>query len=238
MTTTVVVAAMLLSAITPDWGLAASSQGQSPQMGSVRGKVVEAGSQNPLGGVAVTLVGTTMKTATDQKGEFAIPDVPEGTYTAIVSLSGYTKVRWENIHVVATRDVYVMFALSPAPAFPSGNDSTSSQGEGRPIGPEESDYAATVEQCPEPIGGLVALMKRVRYPEIALKGGIQGTVYVEAFINEEGLVDKVKVVKGVHELLDSAAVDAVKATRFSAGRQKGKPVKTRVAIPIRFRISS
>ena len=80
-------------------------------------------------------------------------------------------------------------------------------------------------------------MNRVPYPEIALKGGIQGTVYVEAFINEEGTVDKVEILKGVHELLDTAAVEAVKATRFTPGREGGKAVKTRVAIPIRFRIS-
>jgi TonB family protein len=95
-------------------------------------------------------------------------------------------------------------------------------------------YFVAVEEAPGPIGGLEAIQKKITYPEVAKRAGIQGRVFVKAFINEKGDVVRCEIIKGVHPALDSAAVDAVMKTKFTPGRQRGKPVKVQVSIPIVF----
>jgi len=103
---------------------------------------------------------------------------------------------------------------------------------------DTSMYSVAVENLPQPVGGIAAIQKQVAYPEIAKKAGIQGTVYVEAYVNESGKVVRTTIAKGVHPALDKAASDAIMKTKFVPGTQEGKPIKVRLAIPIRFRLDS
>lgn len=48
----------------------------------------------------------------------------------------------------------------------------------------EEEYFMAVEEMPQLVGGMTALMKSVEYPELAVRAGIQGRVYVLAFVNE------------------------------------------------------
>ncbi len=100
----------------------------------------------------------------------------------------------------------------------------------------EEAYFVTVEDLPEPIGGMAAIQANVIYPEIARRAGIEGIVYVEVFIDENGTVVKTSVKKGIGAGCDEAAQRAVQSVRFKPGRQQGKSVKVRLAIPIRFRL--
>lgn len=101
----------------------------------------------------------------------------------------------------------------------------------------EEEYFVTVEDLPEPIGGMAAIQANVIYPEIARRAGIQGTVYVEVFIDENGDVVKAIVKKGIGAGCDESAIAAVEKTKFRPGTQRGKPVKVRLAVPIRFRLA-
>lgn len=108
-----------------------------------------------------------------------------------------------------------------------------------PPPPKQDDdevYFVAVEDLPEPIGGIAAIQRLVVYPEIAKRAGVEGTVYVEAFVDESGAVTKAAVVKGIGAGCDEAAVEAIKKTKFRPGKQRGKPVKVRMSIPIRFRL--
>ncbi|OGU18734.1 MAG: hypothetical protein A2059_00190 [Ignavibacteria bacterium GWA2_55_25] len=102
----------------------------------------------------------------------------------------------------------------------------------------EETYFVIVEDLPEPIGGMAAIQAHVIYPEIARRAGIQGTVYVEVFIDERGDVVKAIVKKGIGAGCDESAIAAVKKTKFRPGIQGGKPAKVRLAIPIRFRLGT
>jgi protein TonB len=101
----------------------------------------------------------------------------------------------------------------------------------------EEEYFVAVEDMPEPIGGMVAIHNNVIYPEIAKRAGVQGRVYVIAFVNDKGEVTKTEVLKGIGAGCDEAAMAAVRKARFIPGRQRGKPVNVRVSIPIRFQIT-
>ena len=102
---------------------------------------------------------------------------------------------------------------------------------------DTSTYFVTAENMPEPIGGIMAIQKNIVYPEIAKKAGIQGTVYVVAFIDEQGNVVRTGIRKGVHPALDKAAQDALVNIKFKPGMQMGKAIRVRLAVPIRFRLS-
>ena len=99
-----------------------------------------------------------------------------------------------------------------------------------------NDYFVAVEQMPEPIGGIKAIQENVRYPEIAKRAGIEGRVYVKAYIDENGNVAGTEVVKGVGAGIDEAAQDAILKTKFKPGMQRGKNVKVQVMIPIQFKL--
>jgi len=101
---------------------------------------------------------------------------------------------------------------------------------------ENSDYFVAAEEMPEPIGGLYAIQSKIKYPEEAKQNGIEGKVFIQAFIDENGNVAKAKVIKGVGSGLDEAALEAVKQTKFIPGKQEGKPVKVQIAIPILFKL--
>ncbi len=101
---------------------------------------------------------------------------------------------------------------------------------------EEPTYFVAVEEMPEPIGGIAAIQSKIVYPEIAKRAGVEGKVYVKAFVDEKGNVTKTEVVKGLGAGLDEAAVKAVQATKFKPGKQRGKAVKVQVMIPIQFKL--
>jgi len=101
---------------------------------------------------------------------------------------------------------------------------------------EEPVFFVAVEQMPEPIGGIAAIQKKIIYPEIARRAGVQGRVFVKAFVDETGRVTKVTLIKGIGAGCDEAAMKAVKETRFKPGMQRGKPVKVQVSIPVLFKI--
>jgi len=101
---------------------------------------------------------------------------------------------------------------------------------------EEPTYFVAVEEMPGPIGGIKAIQEKIVYPEIAKRAGVEGKVYVLAFVNEQGEVTKAQIIKGIGAGCDEAALDAVLKTRFTPGKQRGKPVKVQVSIPIIFKL--
>lgn len=86
-------------------------------------------------------------------------------------------------------------------------------------------YLITAEVMPEPIGGL----KTIRSDR-------EGKVYVMAFINEEGNVTKAEILKGLDKAYDDMALKTILDTKFKPGKQRGKPVKVQVSIPVYFEL--
>lgn len=100
---------------------------------------------------------------------------------------------------------------------------------------EESPYFVAVEEMPAPIGGITSIQSKITYPEIAIRAGVEGKVYILAFVDEVGTVTKAELVKGIGSGCDEAAMDAVLKTKFKPGVQRGKPVKVKITIPIVFK---
>ena len=76
------------------------------------------------------------------------------------------------------------------------------------------------------------------YPEIAKEAGIEGTVYIEAGIDEKGNVVSAAVLKGVPNTgLDEAALEAVLRSKWKPARQRDKKVAVKITIPIKFQLN-
>ena len=101
---------------------------------------------------------------------------------------------------------------------------------------EPPKYFVAVEEMPEPIGGIQAIQSKIVYPEIAKRAGVEGKVYVLAFVDEQGTVANAKVIKGIGAGCDEAALNAVMQTKFKPGKQRGVPVRVQVSIPIIFKL--
>ncbi|MCB9207047.1 MAG: energy transducer TonB [Ignavibacteriales bacterium] len=98
------------------------------------------------------------------------------------------------------------------------------------------EYFVMAEEMPSPIGGMKAIQEKIKYPELARRAGIEGRVYIKAFIDENGNVASAEVIKGLEGGCNEAAIEAVKNTKFIPGRQRGKAVKVQVSIPILFKL--
>lgn len=80
---------------------------------------------------------------------------------------------------------------------------------------------------------------RPEYPEIAMEAGIEGTVIVQAFINNKGVVEDTMILKGIPNTgLNEAAEEAVKRTRWKPARQRDKKVGVWMSIPINFKLTT
>ena len=75
-----------------------------------------------------------------------------------------------------------------------------------------------------------------RYPRKAKKAGIQGRVTVRFTIDEKGRMTDVKVVRGVHPLLDKEAIRVIKSApkKWTAGTRNGKPFAFKYTIAVGF----
>ncbi|HEY6435418.1 MAG TPA: energy transducer TonB, partial [Ignavibacteriaceae bacterium] len=101
---------------------------------------------------------------------------------------------------------------------------------------EEPTFFVAVEEMPQPIGGLQGIQAKISYPEIAKRAGIEGKVFVRAYVDETGAVVNAEVVKGIGGGCDEAALDAILKTKFTPGKQRGKAIKVQVTVPVLFRL--
>jgi len=105
----------------------------------------------------------------------------------------------------------------------------------------KSEVFSFVETMPEYLGGQQKMMQFIQqnfqYPDSARSKGIQGRVYVEFVIDTTGKVGEVRIVRGVHSLLDKEAIRIVsRMPNWKPGSQKGKPVKVKYNLPISFKL--
>ena len=81
--------------------------------------------------------------------------------------------------------------------------------------------------------------EKVVYPPIAKEYNITGKVFVSYVVDKSGSVVNVKVARGVDKNLDAEAIRIVKLMSpfYTAGKQRGKPVKVLHTIPINFTLN-
>ena len=82
------------------------------------------------------------------------------------------------------------------------------------------------------------LLRKVEYPEMARRSGIEGKVIVKVLIGKDGRPKQGKtiIVETADELLNDAAIKAIMAQVFPPAVQYGQPIEIWASIPIVFRV--
>jgi periplasmic protein TonB len=98
-----------------------------------------------------------------------------------------------------------------------------------------------VEESATPVGGMQAFYdyvgKKLKYPAQARRMNIEGKVFVEFVVNRDGSIQDVKAIKGIGAGCDEEAVRVIQsAPSWKPGKQRGKPVRQRMVLPITFKL--
>jgi len=93
-------------------------------------------------------------------------------------------------------------------------------------------------RTPVRVGGQIAmptLVTRVEplYPPLAVKAHVEGTVILEATVDETGIVRNVRVLRSI-PLLDKAAIAAVEEWRYTPVTLNGRPVPFILTVVLSF----
>jgi protein TonB len=108
---------------------------------------------------------------------------------------------------------------------------------------EESDEIfVVVEENASPKGGYEVFYKyvadNITYPAAARRMRVEGRVFVEFVVGKDGALSEVKSVKGIGGGCDEEAVRIVSAApSWNPGKQRGKPVRQRMVLPITFKLA-
>jgi periplasmic protein TonB len=113
----------------------------------------------------------------------------------------------------------------------------SAGGEG-PVGVGSPDSEGPGNGAPLRVGSGVETPRKLvhvapRYPELAQRAGLQGTVELECVIDPTGAVAEISVLSGA-TLLRDAAVEAVRKWRYTPTRLNGVPVPIVMTVTVRF----
>jgi TonB family protein len=105
---------------------------------------------------------------------------------------------------------------------------------------EEAPFVV-VEELPEFPGGEDAMMTwiaaNINYPAEALKGKIQGKVYVSFTVSAAGKVKDAVITKSVSPLLNEEAIRVISSLPdWKPGSQAGKPVEVQMLVPVEFKL--
>lgn len=99
-----------------------------------------------------------------------------------------------------------------------------------------------VEETAAPVGGMPAFYDFVKgslkYPAPAKRMDIEGKVFVQFIIEKDGSITDVQAIKGIGGGCDEEAVRVVeKSPKWKPAKQRGKPVRQRMVLPITFVLS-
>lgn len=146
-----------------------------------------------------------------------------------------TKIRFKkmaNIEII----VGMLLAICLFPVLAIGQEEQTNSKKSEQI--QEKVYDK-VEQMPEFPGGnaelLNFIMKSVQYPAESKKKGIQGKVFVNFVVGNDGTVKNAKITRGVDPLIDAEALRIVNSMpKWAPGKHDGKHVAVQYILPINF----
>ena len=142
--------------------------------------------------------------------------------------------------------------LEPPPIVPGAGEFVPGaipvSGPGAPLSLFPKDGPVTLAPPPappkprEPVrpGGAIRTPQRISYtppvyPQIAQVAGVEGTVILEATIDETGVVRNLRVLRSF-PMLDQAAIDAVSRWRYTPTTLNGVPVPILMTVTVTFKL--
>ncbi|QHT69111.1 energy transducer TonB [Rhodocytophaga rosea] len=163
--------------------------------------------------------------------EMPPPPPPVIQQPEIVEVPDEEEIKEElvNLDTEITPETVVAPPAPPAPAAPVVEEE------------ETNEIFQVVENQPAPVGGYEAFYKyigkNIKYPDQARRMGVEGKVFVQFVVDKDGSITDVNVLKGIGSGCDEEAIRVVKsAPKWTPGKQRGRPVRVRMSVPIAFKL--
>ncbi len=78
----------------------------------------------------------------------------------------------------------------------------------------------------------------IKYPDSAIRNGIEGRVIAEFIVGSDGKVRDVEIVRGLDDEIDAQVVKVIMASpKWKPAILRGKEVSVRVSVPVEFKLS-
>ncbi len=119
-----------------------------------------------------------------------------------------------------------------------------------PIGEGAGDGGIAVEQDIQieddgppadfvPVEKEPVIVKKVepKYPELAMRAGLEGKVWVKIWVDKEGKPKQVVVLKSDAEIFNEPSIEAAKQFLFTPAYMNNGPVSVWVSVPFRFKLA-
>ncbi|AEI46829.1 M56 family metallopeptidase [Runella slithyformis] len=223
----------------------AESEGPSTEQGpveelTVKGRVTTNDGKG-LPGVAVIVANSNRGTTTDMEGNYLI-NVARGKQLVFSFVGFKTQVL-----DVTQNEQNVIMQLEPKELnevvivgygiVPAQDEAVSGQGESKLT--KKGEVFTVVEQNPEFPGGLSEmgryLGRNIKYPAAAQRANVQGKVFVQFVVGEDGDIRDPKILKGIGFGCDEEALRVtLNMPKWNPGKQNGKPVAVQYNLPIAF----
>ena len=248
--------ALLIPTILITLGL---TTGMTPEQKGIKGKVVFAEDGSPAPGASVVIKNTSVGTVVDMDGTFAlnVDGDPEivisfvGCATLVVKASDIGKKPLELVPETYKMDLETV----PLTAIQEGKDEISIASEDKASASElkevqepqqvkeDEEVFFIVEEMPMFPGGKAELKtyiySNLKYPKSAKKKGISGEVMVQFYVKGSGELEDIQVASSTHKEFEKPAEEVFEGMpRWNPGKQRGKPVKVKVIVPVKFNADS
>ncbi len=109
------------------------------------------------------------------------------------------------------------------------------------VEPEETNEPYLfVQESAAPVGGMQEYLrfisKNLKYPAKAQRMGIEGRVHVGFIVERDGSLSDVHVINKIGGGCDEEALRVVMLSKWTPGKQRGKPVRQKMVFPINFKL--
>ena len=102
--------------------------------------------------------------------------------------------------------------------------------------PAEPDYLPQHRISRVPEIPTQTILDRIEYPQMARRQGLEGTVFLELFIDEQGRIRSIEVLRDPGFGFAQAAIAALEGIRVRPAEANGVPVAVRYRYPVRFQL--
>ncbi|WP_282126302.1 TonB family protein [Marinifilum flexuosum] len=205
--------------------------------------LILAENNKPTAGAAILVENSAVGTVSDSDGKFELEVAKDANIR--ISFIGFQtrKMAVEdfilNGNIENNYFLKIKMKSQKGAALPSESNDWSSAEKAKKNKFDGNEIFVVVEDMPQFPGGnkakLEHIAKAIKYPKEAIDKGIKGVVFVRFIVSKSGSIKDVKVIRGVHPLLDKEALRVIEEMpNWIPGKQYGKKVNVAYTLPVRF----
>lgn len=122
----------------------------------------------------------------------------------------------------------------------TGDGTGLSDGTYEGLGPQGLPEEQPPDEGPIPVEKYPVVVRSVvpKYPVLALRAGLEGTVWLKIWVDKEGKAREVRLIKSDNDIFNDEAIGAAKQFLFTPAVMNRGAVSVWVAIPFRFKLNT